>query len=226
MEDRKPVPGPSPRPGPKRRNPSVLEPTITPGTGSAEAKSWRVYDPSHTCSPLDWDPDMLDNGPYGVHVVSGERMRSMSLSLGRGGPDRKLKRSMSMSLSQLAPRMQLEAESSILQSTREIEWEDVASTFQSVELPKKTSRNASSDDHHHSTPVFVDGTIFAPYCRKIEEDLRTDETGEGESDTEEDLSEETTLARHQVVLDAMKQKLNAYLEARKQQQEARKNRYR
>ena len=146
----------------------------------------------------------------------------MSMSVGRGVLDNvKTKRSMSLSLSQLAPRAQPESDSKVLQSTREIDWEDVASTFQSVELPRKSSRNASSDDHHHTAPA-VNGKIFAPFCQKIDRDLSTDEE---ESDTEEDLTDETTLARHQVVLDEMKQKLNAYLEARKKQQEARKNKY-
>jgi len=220
--EKKPAPGPSPRPGPKRRMSSFADSSITPGTGSAQAKSWTVYEPNHNCSPLDWDPDILENAPYGVHSVSSERMRSMSMSLGKDSQDAvKTKRSMSLSLSQLAPRDQPESDSKLLQSTREINWEDVVSTFQSVELPRKP-RHISDDDHHHSMPVFVDGTIFAPYCREIQGDLSSDED---ESDTEEDLTEDTTLARHQVVLDEMKQKLNAYLEARKQQQEARKNRY-
>ena len=45
---------------------------------------------------------------------------------------------------------------------------------------------------------------------------------EEESDEEEDLSDESVLARHQIVLDRMKEKLSAILEARKKQQDRKK----
>ena len=211
----------SPRQGVKRRVSSLAEPPVAPGTGSAPAKSWGVYDPKHFCSPLEWDPDDHENSPYGLHS-RGERIRAMSMAGGRNGHEadsKKIKRSMSLSSSQLDSSERLDADSSIVRSTREIDWEDVASIFQSVELPRKVARSKAAEPEK---PAIVDGTIFAPFCRQIEGELSPDDD---ESDAEEDLTDETILTRHHVVLDKMKARLEAFLEARKKQQERRKNRY-
>lgn len=105
--------------------------------------------------------------------------------------------------------MSVHSEENLKRGTLEIEWGDVAGIFQRVEAKKaKTAEKA---------PV----PIYAPFCRAAPTDLSDDDD---ESDTEEDLSEETVLGRHQLVLDDMKAKLTAYLEARKQSSSARKGR--
>ena len=123
------------------------------------------------------------------------------------------------------------------QSTVEIPWSDVADIFQKVELPKKSRSSSASTSHHHShgghhggesTPLPIDGKIFAPFCRKVQlKDLVEEEEEDGEDDPEEeeeDLSEAAILSRHQAVLDRMKHKLSQYLEERRKQQERRKSR--
>ena len=107
-------------------------------------------------------------------------------------------------------------------STLEINWGDVAGIFQRVELPRKSAsgRGQSAKDSSGEASGGT-GTIFAPFCQKVEAE---DESEDEESD-EEDLSDAAVLASHQVVLDAMKVKITAFLEARKKQQERRKNRY-
>lgn len=212
----------TPRPGVKRRVSTLAEPPVVPGTGSAIAKSWTVYDPKHFCSPVEWDPDDLENSPYGLYP-RGERIRSMSMAGGRSGQDigsKKTQRSVSLSTSQHDSFASLDVESRIIPSTREIDWADVASIFQSVEVPRRSSRYKAVEPEEK--PAAVDGTIFAPFCREIEGELSTDNA---ESDTEEDLTEETILTRHHFVLDNMKATHDAFLEARKKQQELRKNRY-
>lgn len=210
----------APRSGFKRRATSISEPPIPPGTGSAQAKTAAVYDPKHMSAPLDWDAEDIENSTYGRHA-KGERARSLSLSLAsRSGDPRSLKktkRSMSMSLSAHSVGMEsADGESPIHRSTYEIEWADVAGIFQNVELPKKATPAKGS--HHEDKPAAKN--IIAPFCLKVDSD---DLVASEESDTEEDLSEETVLANHQQVLDDMKQKLSSYLEARKEQQESRKS---
>lgn len=203
----------APRSGFKRKAYSISEPPVPPGTGSAHAKSSTVYNPNHVSAPLDWDADDLENSIYGRYA-RGDRARSSSMSLSRGDPrgGKKTKRSMSMSAeSTLSAGLDsTDGEITNLRSTREIEWADVAGVFQNVELPKKSKASAQEKPAAR--------TIIAPFCRQVE----NEPVVEDESDTEEDLSEETVLKNHQTVLDDMKAKLSAYLETRKEQQERRK----
>lgn len=211
--------------GPGRKRKASAEIVVPAGTGSARARNWNVYDPSHFSAPLAWDATLTQNKPYGLHRV-GEKVRSLSLSLSaRSGEPRaikKAKRSMSLLSPPLPPPETSDTNSNLPKSTREIEWVDVAGIFQSVELPKRspTSRQQQKSDEEKEASAVVEKTIFAPYCRKIEDGAIFKED---ESDGEEDLSEEAVLARHQEVLDAMKAKLAAVMEARKRQQERRKS---
>jgi hypothetical protein len=118
----------------------------------------------------------------------------------------------------LVPTEPIDINSSLPKSTREIQWTDVAGIFQSVELPKRSPTSRQQAEKSENERVQA-RTIFAPYCRKIEKELVDEE----ESDSEEDLSEEAVLSRHQDVLDTMKAKLAAVMEARKKQQERRKS---
>lgn len=210
----------------KRRASSFGETTAPAGTGSARARNWSVYEPNHFSEPLEWDNRRTESMPYGLHRV-GERLRSLSVSLSaRSGEPRsikKAKRSTSLSTTQLhIVNDKPLAAGEIPKSTREIDWADVAGIFQSVELPRKSpptkTASAASGKSEGDTSGAANRTIFAPYCRKFDKVTTEDD----ESDTEEDLSEEAILARHEVVLDNMKTKLSAFLEARKKQQERRK----
>lgn len=210
----KPIPV-SPRPG-KRRMSQITEPPVPPGTGSAPATSMKQYDPGHKSEPLAWDSTELENQPYG-RFSRTERPRSVSLSLSARSTDSKSKKARSSSVHQ--PVFGVEHEETtggLRRGTFEIAWGDVAGIFSSVELPRKTIRAAAADSH----AVDYDAQIYAPYCSKMEgeEPAQNDD-----SDSEEVLySEEEILARHQEVLDELKAKLNAYLEAKKLQQERRK----
>jgi len=216
-------PAPSPRAGLKRKLSAISEPPVQQGTGSAEARSWNVYDPRHFSAPLEWEGEQTENLPYGRHS-KGDRARSVSLSLsarsGEPKSGKKARRSMSISAPPLYGSTKDDKNSKIPRSTHEIDWADVAGIFQRVELPRK-SPSARSSRHEASTASAADGTIIAPFCQRLDHEFPS----EDDSDSDEDLSEETVLARHQVVLDDMKEKLSAFLEARKRQQERRKNRY-
>jgi hypothetical protein len=200
------------RSGLKRRVSSVIESPIVPGTGSASAKNWSVYHPRLVSVPLEWDRDDAGNLPYGLNA----RSRFLSLSNRRNVQDP----SGSKGLSGVSIPNNT-ADQYLQRSTSEINWIDVASTFQSVEVPRKSTRYKVIEPETHVT---IDGAIFAPFYKEIKMDYSTDEEdGDGDSTEVEDLSEASVLARHQVVLDSMKAKLEAYLEARKKQQERRKN---
>ena len=198
------------RSGLKRRVSSMIEPPIVPGTGSASAKSWGVYQPRHVSVPLEWDRDDAGNLPYGLNP----RNRFLPSFNRRNMQD------FSASKESIGPLTANAAEQYLQRSTSEISWVDVASTFQSVEVPRKSTRYKVIEPETH---VAIDGTIFAPFYQEIDLGFSTDD--DDDSTDIEDLSDVTVVARHQVVLDTMKAKLEAYLEARKKQQERRKNKY-
>jgi hypothetical protein len=222
---------------PKRRS-SFSEPPIQQGSGSAPATSWSLYDPKHQCPPLEWKVHDMDNSPYGRHNKN-TRPRSLSLAqgaavlrqAGRGGKGGKgLHRQSSGRMG--AP----QADQTVLvgsskegnseqdkpgtsrKSTQEIPWKDVAAIFQRVQLPGAAKEKK---DLETQRSLAKDRTIFAPIVRKLES---IPVINDDESDAEEDLTDETVLARHQVVLDRMKATLSLALESRKRQQERRRNR--
>lgn len=210
--------GSTPRGSHKRRS-SFSGPPVQPGTGSAVATTWALYDPKHYSLPLEWEPDSVENTPYGQHN-SANRPRSLSLSQftlklpsrGRG------RRSVSVSSPPEQPLKEPEPDNGPMKrSTREIPWVDVAGIFQNVALPGTPKQP--------DVPATPRGrTIFAPYVRQVDlEDV--DAGNENESDEEEeDLRDEMVLGRHQVVLDRMKEHLSAFLEARQKSQGKKKSR--
>ena len=201
----------------KRKTPSFSDGPCPPGTGSAPATNWSVYDPKHFSAPLTWNSNDSGNLPYGRH--HSKRPRAMSMSqYGRNsseqGPNKKQKRSMSFSAKTISPGDLENSSSLLIRSTHEIDWRDVAGYFNRVKLP------GSLSPHTNIAPVTNSfKTIVSPYCRKLE---GSPEPSEDESDEEEDLSDKAILARHQVVLDGMKEKLTAFMEARKKIVERRK----
>ena len=212
---------PTPRGGYKRKWSTFSEPPPPPGTGSAPASSWASYDPRHYSTPLDWDPNELENLPYGQHADL-ERPRSLSLSLSARSDHRsgkKLKRSMSLSSHTHSESRETDG---LPRSTCEIPWVEVAGIFQRLELPKKSPPKASHHDHHASVPVPAGSVIVAPFCRRLEKELS--DIDDDESETEENLSDEYVIAQHEAVLENMKQKLSAYMEAKQKQQEKKRGR--
>jgi len=242
--------GKSPRDrGLKRRSSSFVDTPIPAGSGSAPAKSWSQYDPTHVSPPLEWNSGHSENTPYGSHRV-GEQVRSLSIALSaRSGEPRSHKKarrgSSSSGLSVPAAASTAAAaaldkpldpsEAGFPKSTREIDWADIAGIFQSVELPRKSLPDKTGHGHGGTDKKSGDGqqasakNIIAPYCRKFDPDaflaeIEEEAGGSGESSgsEEEDLREDSILSRHQVVLDEMKAKLTLFLEARKRQQDRRK----
>ena len=114
------------------------------------------------------------------------------------------------------------SKSNLQRSTCEIPWVEVAGIFQKLELPKKSPpKSSSQQDHHASVPVPAGSVIVAPFCRQLEGELQPDTD---ESDTEENLTDEYVVAQHEAVLDVMKKKLSAYMEARQKQSEKKRGR--
>jgi hypothetical protein len=168
------------------------------------AWSWSVYDPKHFSAPLEWRVEDANNGPYGTHG----RSRALSIASGK------------LSSCKPSESTATGADSKpITSSTREIDWVDIASTFQSVEIPKKRQRSVSLHDSH-----LVTGPIVAPFVQKLDQPGEASLEGQEESDGEENLSEEHFLASHKIVLEEMKTRLEAFFESRKKQPENRRNR--
>ena len=110
-------------------------------------------------------------------------------------------------------------------STYEIEWSDIANLFQTITSvnnsgDKLLSRTLSSQSEMmFSSSSLANSTIFAPYCRKLGDGhIETLDCHE-DSDTEEDLSDCRLLNSHQIVLDKMKEKLDAIMAIRRKYQD-------
>mmetsp|Transcript_101984 Transcript_101984/g.152789 ORF Transcript_101984/g.152789 Transcript_101984/m.152789 type:complete len:423 (-) Transcript_101984:125-1393(-) len=209
----------TPRGWVKRRS-SFAEPPVQAGTGSAAATSWSLYDPRHYSAPMIWKGEDAENSPYGRRSKN-KRPRSLSVSQAgtkSGGKNARGKASArSMSVSSMEHAKQEGNDDRMRQSTHEIKWSDVANIFQNVKLPG----NAAAQKEKEARAALRQKTIFAPFVRKV--DVAFDDN-DSESDDDEDLSDETVLGRHQVVLDEMKEKLSAVFEARKKTQDRRKSR--
>lgn len=223
----------TPRGGPQKRRYSFSEPSIQSGSGSAAATSWALYNPNHKSPPLEWDAGAMDNAPYGNYDKS-TRPRSLSLAQGaailrnsgRGQRRRRsssglklsdVKKEQDKSSTKVEDKQNADADADP-RSTREIPWGDVAGIFQKVELP-----NAIKEQKDKEAKLTVkERTIFAPVVRWPH---LIPVVNEDESDEEEDLSDETILGRHRVVLDRMKARLSSFMENKKRnQQDRRKSR--
>lgn len=190
----------------------------------AVATSMALYNSRHYSVPLFWDADNVENTPYGKHVKG---FRQRSYSLGRlsfsGSADdiesnerskKRLRISRADSVSISCP--PTDDDNGLLpRSTQEIAWVDVAQIFKPVALPGPTTPTSRlGNDEESGTSGRM---IIAPYFRKIETPPTMSDDGDLEE--EEDISDEAVLARHKVVLDRMKQKLDEVMEARQQGQQ-------
>lgn len=210
---------PNPRVWTKRKLSTFSEPTVQPGTGSAQALNWAVYDPKHFSVPLAWRSDDIENMPYGQYNRS---LRSRSLSFSqlshrenKRGKKSKRSTSLSSSKSHSCVLPDTDIDERLSPSSSEISWTAISNIFQSVRLPGNTPASSTIE----SLP---NKTIISPFVRKTSTSPVGSDT---ESDEEEDLRDETILDAHQFVLDRMKATLSEYLESRRKQQDRRKNRY-
>ena len=212
-------PATTPR-GSVKRQRSFSEPPIQPGTGSAQATTWSLYEPRHYVPPLVWDKSDLQNSSYGKQDGS-TRPRSLSTSQYGTNQDRGRNRSKSvgrsMSISSPVPSTPPEVDGSF-RSTHEVKWADIAGIFQSV-TPQGTAQAQKEKEQASAVRA---KHIFAPAIRRIDdlEESLSDDDGEG---IIEDLSDKAILERHQDVLDSMKEKMSKILDARKKFQESRRS---
>jgi hypothetical protein len=189
---------------------SVAEGPCPSGTGSALATSWSLYDPKHFSAPLAWKCDAAESTPYGsTHV----KPRGGTLLLPGPNPGAKKKKSLEISASASA----LDPKGVALgRTTHEIDWRSIADKFDNVTVQGGASPRPSA-----AAPAPSMKTIVSPFCQQLD---HTPVASDVESDGEEDLSDDAVLARHQFVLDEMKERLTALMETRKRQQERKKNR--
>jgi hypothetical protein len=197
---------------------SITDSHVQAGTGSGRATSINQYNPQHVSTPLFWDGTSIENLPYGKHpYLSRPRVLSISSQLmgkddakdgrkkgrGRGSPN--------VSSQPVVEEKPLDGR--ICRSTEAVDWADVAKVFQSVNLAgtgRKRSKSIALPAH--PPPRNPQGkTIFAPFCNRIDDS----QIAGGESEAEdEDLSDEAILARHDVVLAQMKERLDKFMEGR------------
>lgn len=219
----------SSRGGSLRRRPSFSEPSIQPGSGSAVATSWILYNPNHQSPPLEWDASAMNNAPYGRYNKS-TRPRSLSLAQGaailrNSGRGQRRRRSSSSGPKLIDVQKEQDQSSSNVEekqnpdgdrrSTREIPWGDVAGIFQKVELPSAIKEQKDKE----AKMSIKERTIFAPI---VSWPHLIPVVNEDESDEEEDLSDETILGRHRMVLDRMKARLSFVMENKKRNQHDRR----
>ena len=185
-----------------------------------------LFNPNHYSSPFLWDNDHPENMPYGRHDFNERRLRSTSdLRLTSMGGKVGSKRARTNSSSKEKDGKKQNCNE--ICSTQEIKWSRVASMFRPVSLGSSVDKSSSSSKskpkpmHSHSAPAVVSGsTIFAPFCRKLEDSSLSEASdGDGSETEEEDISDETLVKNHQKVLDGMKEKLDAMMEIRQQYQD-------
>ena len=202
-----PIPAqrPSPRSGSKRRS------SFSTAEGTNAAATAALYNPTHYSSPFIWDLDQAHNTPYGRSSGNiSNRNRSPS------GVGRNLSK-----LPGSAKRLKIskdgeEIETTIIQSTKAIEWSTIASMFENVKHVEKPSSSSKAKDHDdHNVAVPLGSKIVAPFCRKIE-DLPSDE----ESDSDDEIfDDEHILSEHQNVLETIKEKFDTMMRIRQEYQD-------
>ena len=172
--------------------------------GSAAATA--LFNPTHYSEPFLWNASAIDNMPYGRHdIFQSSRVRSDSvvgLHLDDGSTSEPN-----------AKRQKQENPSELMRSTREIDWSEIAHQFEEVKAIEKPGNKPKDHDEHHNIAVPLGSTIYAPFCRKIEDDdLPSDH--ESELDEEENMNDEHILSEHQKVLDIIKEKFDTMMKIR------------
>lgn len=203
----------------RRRSTSLTDNCIRSGTGSRKMLSEAQYYPRHVSKPLFWDESCMENLPYGKYENRSRPRTFSSNSFSPGIEEASSGRKRRGNLSDAAPQeshVEAAVQDRSRRSTEEIVWSDVANVFEIVNIggPANTSRRRTSKlppqpAEQPRNPVAK--TIIAPFCNRID-DKRICST-ESDSD-EEDLSDEAILARHEVVLNKMKERLDKFMQGR------------
>jgi len=176
-------------------------------TGGASHAGALRY-PAHYCAPLVIDDTDINFSPYGRH----QRVR-----FGSKGRSKRVRTSTSAALANVkddsASNSTAGGRNALVRSSEPIDWADVAKLFQPVALPEQA--NAPSPK-----PVGEVINIFAPVVRNLkdgtdEKMLQSDDDNGDDDGEDEDISEEAVLARHQAVLDHMKEKLDVAFEGQR-----------
>jgi len=184
----------------KRRGPH--DATGVSGTGPSDT----VFNPDHSVLPMIWKPNSIANFPYGEHELEcptgmSENKRRKISQLSSGTPE---DQAASLSLRH--------------RSTEELEWEDVANMF----FHGGSTRNIDINYDFGSNAHLGKTKIFAPFVRALDpSSLEAEIELESELSSDEDISDEAVLQRHQDVLDEMKLKLDSAFETRKQHSQPR-----
>jgi len=204
----------------KRRNSLGSDAPVHEGSGFSAAYSWHLFEPHHLSEPLQQSSTLIENKPYGLHQRTN-RSRSLSLSFSsRSSEPRSAKKAKRASLPETKRAdMKVSSETKVPRSTVEIDWTDVASIFQTAEVPKKSP---SSKAVKPDSETVADRRIIAPFCLSFDPASLADDESDA---SEEDLREVTVLERHEVVLEEMKEKINNFFESQKQEQERKKQRH-
>ena len=153
---------------------------------------------THAVMPMHWNIDDATNTPYGRHQVSGSRPSILSV----GG------------FMTESERREYESTASTeiqFRSTQEIKWEDVSSMFLGHGGSARKmllSQDLGGDSKEKKK-------IFAPIIRSFDlASFREDTERDAEEYSDEDISDEMVLKRHQIILNEMKIKIDAAVEKR------------
>lgn len=209
----------------KRR--SSLEPLIHPGSGSAPATSWTLYEPKHHSPPLDWGISTKDNPPYGnrkkdskSHPSSVFQDLSASKASEKGHRRRQsvpYKDSKTLALAPLKKSSNHtdDEENQGVVITREIPWQTIAGLFQKAQHTDIIKQQKEREAQQSSR----ESIIFAPVVQKLDS-IPFVEYGDDEDlkDEEENVTDGYILSRHRAVLETMKERLAFVLKNKKKSQ--------
>ena len=185
----------------KRKSSFCSTSDVTAGLNPAVSS---IANSSCYSSPYFIDMDEIENKPYG-----------------RYGSDESSRSPCDIRLLNPTKRARLESHPSNLimtRSTYEIEWTDIANLFQTISSVNNSVGKLSLPRTLSNTSdmmISAGNTIFAPFCSKLEAGDVVNLENNQESDSEEDISDSRLLKSHQIVLDKMKEKLDAIMAIRR-----------
>ena len=160
------------------------------GGHAAHGGAESVFNPDHVIEPMAWNPDDVAHCPYGLH----DRDARAGVSVGGDAEDAE----------------DDDDEPSLARRTRsshEIEWEEVANMF----FHGGSTRSIDTD--FAAGGLLGKKQIFAPEIRPFDPTSLDGLQNDGD-DSDEDISDETMLRRHEKVLEEMKVKIDEALARR------------
>lgn len=168
---------------------------VLPGNGPSES----LFNPDHDVVPMHWNPNDVSNFPYGHHLPDESSSENKKRKLSPPEDGNPGGQAISLALQH--------------RSTEELEWEDVANMFFHGGSTRNIDINYDFDSNDHLGKK----KIIAPFVRDFNiTTLKRRDVSEDESSSDEDISDDMVLQRHQDVLNEMKLKLDTVMETRKQ----------